>query len=407
MPLRSSASLGIRCIVPLLVLVLGMPGPLCSQGSPGSGTQERPKPATEYKAGLGAWVQFRGDQLGSGVSHSKVPDFKNMKVKWRYWTGSNQSGAPALAEGKVIVGTEAGDLHAIHVDSGKKAWTSLVSPRETGKGIVFCSPFVYDGSVYIGNKVGMVSCVRLKDGEILWQKQMEGEDPRIYSSPTGDHRGIVFGVADRQNGSLVCLDPKTGKQRWVMRALREIGASPAIFGDSVFVTSKDRHLYEVSFKTGKVVREWLLPGTTHCSPTIAFGMVFLSVNSGELVAVDLATGDKLWTVEGNGLEKIGPSCSSKTLVFPTARGMSCRDPLTGMEKWLYTTRYKTSGALLCGANTLFTTSTGLVEVLGEDGKKVCEFDLGEPFISNPILVDGVLYCGSGGMKGGYYVYALE
>jgi outer membrane protein assembly factor BamB len=48
----------------------------------------------------------------------------------------------------------------------------------------------------------------------------------------GDARGVVFGTMD---GDIWCIDPQTGKAKWKVDALREIGATAAILGDSAEV----------------------------------------------------------------------------------------------------------------------------------------------------------------------------
>jgi outer membrane protein assembly factor BamB len=357
--------------------------------------------------GVKDWKQFRGAFGADGVSHSKRPQYSELKLKWKYWTGANQSGTPAVADGLLVIGTEDGDLHAVNIHDGTKAWSTLVGPRIMGKGIVVCSPMIFDGLVYVGNKAGILSAVHLKTGEIEWQYQVKGEKPEIYSSPRGDARGIVFGVVDGYSGKVICLNPKTGKEIWIAHPRREVGASPAIFGDSVFIPSKDRILYELSFSTGKVLRELPLPGTTHGTPVISLGMAYVVVGSGELVGIDLVTGEKVFEVTPAGDDKSTLACSGTLLFVPSGRDLIARNPLTGAVEWKFTTNHKIGPPCVNGDDVIFTTSSGLLQVVDKSGQEIFKIDLGEPFHGGPIVVDGVVYCASAGMRSGYHVYALQ
>lgn len=381
------------------------PRPLPPQGgeravAPGPG-------APESEPGAGSWAQYRGGPAATGVSASRRPSYGTLTLKWKYWTGSNQSSTPAVARGLVVVGTEDGDLHAIHAETGKKAWTTLVGPRIAGQGIVVCSPLILDGIVYIGNKAGILSAVRLDTGDIVWQHRCEGKQPEIYSSPRGDRRGIVFGVVDGNSGRVVCLDPEGGAVKWSTPARREIGASPAFLGDSVYIPAKDRILYELDYGSGRVLREIALTGTTHSTPVLDLGMAYVIVGSGDLMGIDLLTGRAAFEVTSGSDEKTTLASSGRRLYVPAGRDLVARNPLTGAIEWKYTAAHKVSPPVVNGRDILFTSQAGFLHVVNENGEDVFKIDLGEPLFSGPVVVDGVVYCAAAGMRSGFHVYALQ
>ncbi|HMS15438.1 MAG TPA: PQQ-binding-like beta-propeller repeat protein [Planctomycetota bacterium] len=366
-----------------------------------------PSSVDQSLPGVKDWTAYRGGLGADGFSHSRRPEYGSMKLKWKYWTGANQSGTPAVGDGILVIGTEDGDLHGVHIHDGTKAWSTLVGPRVVGKGIVVSSPLILDGMTYVGNKAGILSAVHLKTGEIAWQYQVPGTKPEIYSSPRGDARGIVFGVVDGSTGKVICLHPKTGEVIWTAHPRREVGASAAIFGDGVYIPAKDRILYELDYKTGKVRRELALPGTTHGTPALGLGMAYVMVGSGELAGIDLVTGETAFTVTPAGDDKSTLATSGKRLFVPTGRDLIARDPLTGAVQWKFTTSHKVGPPCAVGEDVIFATNAGFVFAVDKDGRELFKIDLGEPFHSGPIVVDGVIYVAAAGMRSGFHVYALQ
>ena len=49
------------------------------------------------KPGVGSWNQFRGDLLGTGISHSPRPKYQGRK--WKYFAAQSMTTAPAVAKG--------------------------------------------------------------------------------------------------------------------------------------------------------------------------------------------------------------------------------------------------------------------------------------------------------------------
>ncbi len=68
-----------------------------------------------------------------------------------------------------------------------------------------CSPAIADGKIYVGTASGLFSCFDLETGDMLWQYQTEGA---ILASPAVVYEKVFVASTD---GKLYCfgIDPET------------------------------------------------------------------------------------------------------------------------------------------------------------------------------------------------------
>lgn len=177
--------------------------------------------------GTGDWPGWRGSNRDAVVARlpGRLPD--EPSIAWSCLLFNEGVGGVAVADGIVVVGDrDAADskdvFHAIDAGTGDRLWTLEYqaegkldygnSPRAT--------PLVHDGHVFLLGGFGHIHCVRLADGEIVWQRHLREDfavtDELVWgvsSSPlVVDGKLIVSpGAAD---ASLVALDPKTGDVIW-------------------------------------------------------------------------------------------------------------------------------------------------------------------------------------------------
>jgi len=266
---------------------------------------------------------------------------------------------------------------------------------------------ILDGVAYTGNRIGQLWAVDMKTGDRKWHWQAKTIKPEIYASPKGDARGIVICTVDMKlaKGSIVCLDPKTGKEKWTVKTGREVGATPAIFGNSIYVACKDRKVYEIDYATGKVLRQFPLPGTTHCTISIGMGFAFLVTGGQHVMAIDLLGGKTAWDVTGSADEQTSLGFANGRTLVPIGRSMHCFDAVSGVEKWQYEGPHKFAPPCIASNGDVLTINRdGRFRVI-RDGKLVKEVDLAEPCVAGPVLVDGVVYTCSD-VNSGHHVFAL-
>ncbi|HYW78173.1 MAG TPA: PQQ-binding-like beta-propeller repeat protein, partial [Thermoguttaceae bacterium] len=111
-----------------------------------------------------------------------------------------------VAESKVFVGTFAGNLYAIDVDSGNTQW------KFKAHGPIGASPCYHDGKLYFGSDDafdrGTLYCLRVASGELVWKYTTPGG---IWASPACDGTNVYVG--DR-TGVLHAVNTADGSSAW-------------------------------------------------------------------------------------------------------------------------------------------------------------------------------------------------
>lgn len=133
-------------------------------------------------------------------------------VKWTFPTAAPVTSSPALANGRILVGTLDGELYALDADSGDRLWS-----YRTG-GAVHSSPAVSEeGRVFVGSFDGFLYCLNATSGELLWRFRTAGG---VYSSPAldGNETSVFVGSTDRMLYSVAVDD---GLLRWNATLVRE------------------------------------------------------------------------------------------------------------------------------------------------------------------------------------------
>ncbi len=159
-----------------------------------------------------------------------------------------------VAEGKVFVGTFAGKLRALDIDTGRTVWTFDAA------GPIGASPSYHDGKLYIGCDEafdrGWMYCLRASDGETVWQTPVDGG---VWVNPACDGEKVYFGT---RTGTFQALDAETGKPIWQQPTGGMIlkPASLSRDGKRILVGSEDMHVYCFSPDGKRLWKSEKLPG---------------------------------------------------------------------------------------------------------------------------------------------------
>jgi outer membrane protein assembly factor BamB len=125
-----------------------------------------------------------GGRLYSAMGHTlSCVDPRTKKVVWKKELRPGGEGPvvdaaltpPALVNGKVFVGTSAGEILCLGADSGKELWRATV-----GEPIAF-QPAVAGGRVYVGSSTGTLFCLETGDAR---------DDGWLMWGGTGSHNGL-------------------------------------------------------------------------------------------------------------------------------------------------------------------------------------------------------------------------
>ncbi len=217
--------------------------------------------------------------------------------------------SPAWEGSSVYAADRNGLVKALDTDSGVEIW-SVNLAEKTG----FLSaniPAMLSGGltvsgehVYVGTERGTLIALNANDGEIAWTANAGGE---VLSRPEVSD-GLV--LVHTGNGLLQAFDTASGEQRWSLNldtpSLSVRGESaPAVAMGAAFVGGDNGRVSAVMLGQGQIIWQQRISqttGTTEISrlndvdmtPVVADGRVYAIAYNGNLVAMDMRSGQILW-----------------------------------------------------------------------------------------------------------------
>ena len=175
------------------------------------------------------WPMFHHDLNHTGTSTSTAPSTNN--TLWNYTTGGGVDSSPAVADGRVYVGSWDGNVYCLNATTGAYLWSYT-----TGNWVV-SSPAVADGKVYVGSGDGNVYCLNATTGAFIWNYTTGSN---VESSPAVSDGKVYVGSLDY---NVYCLNATTGAYLWSYATGSGVLSSSAVAGGKVYVGSRDCKLY--------------------------------------------------------------------------------------------------------------------------------------------------------------------
>jgi eukaryotic-like serine/threonine-protein kinase len=111
----------------------------------------------------------------------------------------------------------------------------------------YISPAVADGKVFIGSVVGRIYCLDATDGTLIWTISTNQTDQ--YSTPSISNNKVFVAV-----GSVVyCLNASQGVLLWNYTTGKGVmGSCPVVIDDKLYVGSVDSNMYCLDAETGNL-----------------------------------------------------------------------------------------------------------------------------------------------------------
>ena len=155
--------------------------------------------------------------------------------------------SPVVAPGLIFAGHGAGlrGSRYVAVHPGEGGGRPTVAYELTKSVPLVPTPLVKDGRMYLWADDGVVSCVRLSDGELVWRERVGGS---FYGSPVWvDHR--LYCIA--RNGEVVVIAAGDKFNLLVRVSLGEPSyATPAIAGGVMYLRTRSQ-LFSLGGKSGQ------------------------------------------------------------------------------------------------------------------------------------------------------------
>jgi outer membrane protein assembly factor BamB len=267
----------------------------------------------------GDWPQFLGptrDGVYAGSNLAAVWPKEGPPVVWQKSIGQGFSG-PAVADRQLILFHRLDDKEVVaclDARTGEPKWTSAYptayrddfgfdeGPRAT--------PCIAEGRVYAFGADGMLSCLNLADGKMLWQVSTKDEFHwrkgffGAACSPLVEGNGVLLNIGGEGGAGLLAFDKATGRVLW------KCSDDEASYSSPVAATIHDRRYAFFFTRAGLVAvnpadgavqfhypwRSTMNASVNAATPLIIDDSIFLSACYG--------TGAILLRVKDNGVEKV-------------------------------------------------------------------------------------------------------
>ncbi|WP_053084635.1 PQQ-binding-like beta-propeller repeat protein [Streptomyces viridochromogenes] len=325
--------------------------------------------------------------VGSRDGRIYALDAATGNVRWTRQTGGEVRSSPAVTDGVVYVGSLDGRIYALDAATGAASaalsqdaattamfrgnpahtgtYTTAFIPRSpawkpwhfTANGLVYSSPAVADGTVYIGSDDHQVYALDAATGNVRWTHETGGW---VKSSPAVAEGTVYIGSNDHR---IYALDAATGNVRWTHETGDPVLSSPAVAEGTVYIGSTDCVVYALDAATGNVRWTHETGGWVKSSPAVAEGTVYIGSDHHRVHALDATTGNVRWTYKSDGSS---PAVAEGTVYIGSSDCVVyALDATTGDVRWTYKT--------------------------------------GDPVSSSPAVADGIVYVGSNDHR----IYALD
>jgi outer membrane protein assembly factor BamB len=344
-----------------------------------------------------------GDRVWSATAVSAGPsDFGRQAVR--------VSARPVAADGRVFSYGPTGDVSANAADGGGQIWKVNLKPSDVDSSVVTPGGgvAVAGGVVYVNTGYGVIAALDAGSGQIVWSQAKE--HPGRGAPTVAD--GKVFAVGE--GNVLVCLNAADGKEIWKFNGVPEAGGvigatNPAVSGGVVVVPFSSGELVAIDIKTGNALwteqmarasNNFAVTGLSDItgSPVIEDGVVYASGITNRTAALNLKTGAKVWD-QPIGSAHTPVVSGNAVFVVDLDDNLYAIDRKAGDVIWsskLPVVRTKNrathwAGPVLGGSLLwLVSNDGGIVAVDPKSGQVVVNKEGTDPMMSAPIVADGRL-----------------
>lgn len=362
---------------------------------------------------------------GGAADHSVAPPAlaRSLQLVFAVNAGAKESrrykitAEPIVADGRVFtLDARAGAM--AHSTSGAQIWaTDLTPPADrigdaSGGGIAYA-----DGRVFYTTGFNELVALDAQSGQILWRQDLEsyGGTPTVFD-------GLVY-IATR-DGRAWAIDAEFGRIRWEIPAVASgshlIGGPAPAVTDKLAIFPFGSQNVRATFRKGGVTywsssvsgdrpgRAYTQVKDISADPVVSGNKVYLGNQGGRVVALDIETGDRLWTARNGAMSPVWPAGDS--IFYVSDQNELIRaDANTGVGIWstqlpLFekerVSRRKAIhshyGPVLAGGRLILGSSDGVLRQFNaQNGAPIGEVAIPGGAASLPVVAGGTLYIMSG------------
>lgn len=270
-----------------------------------------------------------GDLLFSADLSGKVTAFHRIHG-YPLWTAQLPGpvdGSLAYGRSKLFVGDLRGNLTALNARDGSISWKFKITSE-------WLSPaLVHRDRIIIQAANDEVYALSETKGTEIWHYSRRGDEKmtvRGNASPAIWGDKVFLGFSD---GYLAAVDVNNGLELWTKRLrsrdrFYDVDTTPVVDAEGVIAASFDGKAYSLDTHSGAI--QWVFPTGAYSAPAVSDDRVFLAGLDGHVYALEKGTSKLIWKSEQFQGVGLGPVISDNFLVMSSSEGtMLVLDPKTG------------------------------------------------------------------------------
>jgi len=369
---------------------------------PGGTTTNNPGHLALRAGGAGRAWRTKVASAGKSSSYTAFLD-ENIRMSSR----------PIVYQGRVIVYDPNGTVSSNSLANGGRVWRTSLRPEGEADPAPGGGVAADGGLIYAATGYGAITALHPANGKPVWTTKLEAP---ARSAPTAAG-GNVYVVT--QNNVVMAVKGDDGTQLWAYRGIPETAglmatASPAVVGSTVVVPFSSGEVVAIDVKSGEP--EWADTPTrsyrtsavaglsdVSASPVIDGRTVYATGIGGRTIAIDLSSGNRIWEQNVGGAHTPALAGSALYLVDLDDRlvALSRKDGSVMWATQLPVVREKRKSTHWAGpvlaSNALWLVSSDgkLIQVGAATGNVMSTRKIGDPSFISPIVASGKLLVLSG------------
>ena len=261
---------------------------------------------------------------------------------WSFAIEDGTASSPAIApDGTIYVGSDEGNIHAIHPDGSRK-W---VFETDEPVGSPAIGP---QGAIYAGSEDGILYAIN-RDGTEKWRFETAGP---VSSAPAiGPDGTIYIGTGGFRGPYLLHAIRPNGTEKWALETSGAITSSPAMGADGTIHVGSDDGTLTAIRPDG--TRSWTFEAESGITSSPAIdvnGTIYVGSDRGNLYAV-YPDGTQKWAFSTGDSIESSPAIGAKGTIYVGSNDskLYAINP-NGTQKWTFGTAADVSSSPALGAD---------------------------------------------------------
>lgn len=162
--------------------------------------------------------------------------------------------------------------------------------NDLAKDRIVAAPLQIDGVAYVATADNLLLALEAETGTELWRFTAGFS---IWAKPTYHDGTLFIASLDRK---LYAIEAADGSEKWSVELSGAMSAQPVVNPDAnlVYAASYDREIHALNMDTGEEAWSVQASDWVWSAPALADGSLYFGDSSGNVFAVDAASGDVLW-----------------------------------------------------------------------------------------------------------------